>query len=581
MGVSEKAVTSQRDRKGRSIQGTHAPAGPVDWLRRFLEMDEPRATTRKIEWGLYAAACLTLLYFHVVLFRHSGAFWRDETNTIQLASAADWGTVWNWLAKDTAPLMIHALLRTWMTTEYGATLDGLRLMGILISLGIVVSLTISCRLVTGRLPLLALSVVAFNASIFYYCSSIRAYGIAVLFILPCYAAFWRLASRPTPWNAAASLLFALLSCQAGYLNAYLLLGIGMGAAGVSALSRHWSRAALILAICFLAALSLLPYIPALHEYEDACKITKIDLRLGTVFDNFCMALSGESAALGFLWIVLLTCCFARLASQLSRAGGALLDAPSLPLYLAIAVGVSLAAGVVFFLSHAYYPSPWHYSPFVAMAGIFVELALSSGSKDRRLWTWCLRMAAAAVIVVVSLPEISASARLRRTNLDLASRIVADEAASGDFILVNPFWLAPGFKYYYQGKAEWNTLPPTSSEMEVCLFPYPAMKDAMARPHAIDPALRKIEETLSSGGRLWVVGDMAFLPPNMAPPSLSAAPDPQFGWNNIVYSRVWMLQVGRFLETHAMKGRQVPVEVDHPVSPLENVSVYCFEGWRNR
>jgi hypothetical protein len=42
---------------------------------------------RAIPWIVLVAACAFLLWMHIVLFRHSGSFWRDETSSIQLARA--------------------------------------------------------------------------------------------------------------------------------------------------------------------------------------------------------------------------------------------------------------------------------------------------------------------------------------------------------------------------------------------------------------------------------------------------------------------------------------------------------------
>ena len=74
--------------------------------------------------------------------------------------------------------------------------------------------------------------------------------------------------------------------------------------------------------------------------------------------------------------------------------------------------------------------------------------------------------------------------------------------------MTPFWLAPVSSTIIMD-AEWNTLPLTSSDLESSLFPYPAFKQVMETPSAIDATVRKIANTLSSGHELWIVGDMEF------------------------------------------------------------------------
>ena len=82
--------------------------------------------------------------------------------------------------------------------------EGIRLLGSLVSIGIIASLFVSCRMLTGRVPLLAMALVPFNVAVFYFGSSIRPYGLAILLIIPCYAAFWRMARARrggTCWRA--------------------------------------------------------------------------------------------------------------------------------------------------------------------------------------------------------------------------------------------------------------------------------------------------------------------------------------------------------------------------------------------
>ena len=208
-------------------------AGPQPLVRRLLAVGERPALTRKIDWALFALMCLSVLVLNVVLYRHSGAFWRDETSSIFLASVPTLKEMWNRLAVDSAPAMFYGSLRLWIAAGAGGSDEGLRLFGILVSLGIVASLSVSCWLLTARLPLLATALVALNVSVFYYCSSLRSYGLAVLFIMPCCAAFWRLCRQPSRWNILASLLLAILSCHTSYQNSYLLLAIGLGGAGTA------------------------------------------------------------------------------------------------------------------------------------------------------------------------------------------------------------------------------------------------------------------------------------------------------------------------------------------------------------
>ena len=132
---------------------------------------------------------------------------------------------------------------------------------------------------------------------FYFGSSIRPYGLAMVLIIPCYAAFWRMARAPTRWNVLASLLLATLSCHASYVNSCLLLGIGVAASTVCVLCRLWKRVLLILAICFFAAISLLPYVPVVRQYDEAAVTMKSKVDLPIIIDRFSATLSENKVAL--------------------------------------------------------------------------------------------------------------------------------------------------------------------------------------------------------------------------------------------------------------------------------------------
>ena len=112
---------------------------------------------------------------------------------------------------------------------------------------------------------------------------------------------------------------------------------------------------------------------------------------------------------------------------------------------------------------------------------------------------------AASIVLASLAPVWRAAHVRRTNLDLVSTLLAERAAPGDLILLNPFWLAPGFKYHYRGTAEWSTIPLTSTDVASSVFPFAPIKRAMETPSAIVPTLERVGRTLDRGNRLWIVG----------------------------------------------------------------------------
>jgi len=452
----------------------------------------------------------------------------------------------------------------------------LRLWGHIISLGILVSLFFSCRILTGRVPLLATALVVFNISIYYYCSTIRSYGLAVLLIMPCCAAFWRLAQGPSRWNLIACFTFSILACHASYQNSYLLFAIGIAAAGVCAVCRLWKRTFWILAICFISGCSMFVYLSAIYEYRDACEILRRELEFSAVARAFANALVGHNIPLLVIWLLLsvgtpLFLIFQTLSEcKVSR------KTPSLALYLLILGIVAFTSGLIFFMTQGIAPFPWHYTPFIAIAGLIVEAA--SHWQGNKAWRWLGRVTLACIIIVVSLPSLWEKAFLRRTNMDLICNLLAEDAHPNDLILVNPFWLSPNFKYYYHGQAQWNTLPLTATDVLSSVQPYARIKQLMTTADPLEKTIEEIRNTLSSNNRVWIVGGVQFTSSNVAPESLPPAPRSPSGWNCYPYAQSWSAQVGFFLQAHAARTQIVPVPVDLSVNDLENEPLILVEGW---
>jgi hypothetical protein len=532
--------------------------------------------SRRVQWIALAAGCALAALLQIVLYRHAGAFWRDEASTLLIAAAPDFGRMWDWLSKDSAPGLVYTLLRVWRFAGPDGSQEWLRLFGTLVALGTIASVAGTCRSLTGAVPLVAPALVLFNPSIFYYGSSLRAYGLATILILPCAAAFWRVARGPTRGNVAASALLGILSCHASYQNSYLLLAIGTAGAACALACRLWKRALLIAGLGLVAASSLSVYSRAILEYGDVARIVSFDVDLATVGRRLVEVAEGNRALIA-VWSVLLPAAVIGLVARAFRQRRADPATPSLDLYLLIILLVANGAGALFFVTHGIYPHPWHYIPFLAVAGVVIEGA-ARPLDDRRPGA-AARMAVAVLVVAVSLTPLWRLAHVRRTNLDRLASVVAARAARDDLILLHPFWLAPGFRYHYRGGTEWNTVPLTPSDLESSILPFAPIKRLMATPDAMRPTLARIEATLAGGHRLWVIGGIELPKPGAALLDLAPAPRSPFGWNSIVYGMAWSQQLGAFLRDRAGTIDYVPVDVGQPVNPLEMPALIRIEGRR--
>ena len=180
------------------------------------------------EWFAFAAVAMTSIALHVRLALFVGALWRDETNSLNLATLPVLSDIRHFLDYDSFPALFFAVLRGW-TNIFGAQNDdALRLFGLIIGLAILAVLCLNARTFGSRLPLLSLALIGLNPMIIRYGDSVRAYGLGILLILLTLRSFWQLvetANFPSRKRIVVATLCALLSVHCLYYNSVLLLAI--------------------------------------------------------------------------------------------------------------------------------------------------------------------------------------------------------------------------------------------------------------------------------------------------------------------------------------------------------------------
>ncbi|GEM_PF-4984662 len=506
---------------------------------------------RRAEWTLFLLGALLLTALHVVLYRHSGALWRDEIHSVVVARMPGWRAMYGSLAIDSFPGLWAAVLRLWI--GIGATDAWMRFLGFVLSVAVVIALWLNARRTSP--PVLALAFAAFNPAVFYYGSSLRAYGLALLLVILLFGAVWRVIDRPRPFRIVAAVLLSILCANANYQDSYLIFAVCTAGAVVCLAQRLWGRGALILGIGLAGALSLLPYVGIIRAYAVGGSIRQASPGVGAVWEQFCEAFDPARWALLPLFLLLVL---------LARRGrGAL--------YGLLTVAISAAALYRFVLASGLPTFPWHFVPFIGLAALALDFAADGAPR-------MARMVVAAAAMAVSVYPLWNLAHLRRTNIDLAADDVASVAAPRDFVFVSPFWFCYSFKYYYKGAAPWSILPLVPDDR--IDLEYAAIKPLMEKPDPLAPAFAKIERTLRSGGRVWIVGRMPGPPPGRQPPKIGPAPDPVHGWDNAWYMQVWAMQTNYFLHRHAARFIVVPEEKGRPVNHLERAEIAMVEGWKD-
>lgn len=109
--------------------------------------------------------------------------------------------------------------------------------------------------------------------------------------------------------------------------------------------------------------------------------------------------------------------------------------------------------------------------------------------------------------------------------------------------------------------------------------YDLIKEKLAATAPIKPVLDRISQTLASGNRLWIVGELpAPESEEKAPPDLPPAPESPYGWADMPYSYVWGRQTERFITAHGGHIEAVPIGPGEAVSIYEKSALAVVKGW---
>jgi hypothetical protein len=182
-----------------------------------------------------------------------------------------------------------------------------------------------------------------------------------------------------------------------------------------------------------------------------------------------------------------------------------------------------------------------------------------------------------VLAAAIVPSVRAEASMRQTNMDIIAGALERQAAPGDFIVVNPWYVGATFWFYYHGMAKWATLPPIA---ESGVVRFDLLRAQLSDPGSLQQLFEAMEKSLSSGGRLWIVGPLDAPAAGQLPPPLPTLQEstPDFGFVDN-YQRVLTLHFGYFVQSHTTAALKVDLKIPQPVSPYEKLDLAVFKGWR--
>jgi hypothetical protein len=535
---------------------------------------------RRAEWVVAAGLTIAVIYLHVIAAVSAGALWRDEANSIGLATLPGVADVWKNLQYDSFP-MLWILIVRFLASLVGPMNDpAFRVFGFLVGVAIVGALWLNAWTFRRSVPLLSLALLALNPSIVRFGDSMRGYGFGIFLILVTAAALWNFVQSPDARRFIVAAIVAVASVQVLYYNAVLLLAFGAGAVAVSVLGRSWRTAGLVVLIGLTAALSLLPYRAMIHDassWNVLVQIPDFSLRLfwSRLSDTFWPV--GLWAPIVWLELFLIAVVYGVRAVAFPQWLNLSKEHRDAALFSAVTLIVG-GTGIFIFLRVLSYPTePWYYLTLLALAAVSIDSAYgallqSSGTRIARL----------AIVLVLGFATFSGTlrvARTRLTNVDAIAYRLKTIGRPGDVVLVTPWPNGVSFDRYYRGQAPWTTLPQLAFYR---FHRYDLIKQEMMvgnQRSVMQPILDDAEEALRTGRQVYIVGE--FMPPPIGERPTLLPPAPLAGrpWPLGAYQDQWYSMLGFFLQQHAKVIAPIPVHTYKAVSEYEYLHLFSATGWK--
>jgi hypothetical protein len=529
------------------------------------------------------AVLLTIVAIWLRLFTafSAGALWRDEANTVALATFPSVGDVWRNLQYDSFPILWLIFVRVFSAVVGPMNDAAFRALGFVVGAGMVACLWWYARTFRVRMPLVSLLLVGLSPSVIVWGDSVRAYGTGIVLMLISGILLWRYIERSTVLRFLLAAIAALASVHTLFYNPVLLIAFGLGALAVCFTRNDYKTALGVIAIGFVAAISLVVYVPSIRaaaKWNDLVRMPHYTIgsfweMLGKTLEPvghwqiyFWTGLSILALVVG-LWTIR-----TRTATRESRAQREIVLFSTLTL-LASVIGV-----FVFLRALSYPTQPWYYISMLVIAAVCIDAIAGTivlGDVTREI----LIAGVSAVAVVTVFPAI-VGVSPRMTRVDRIAAQLANEGNSKDFVVVNPWFIGVTFDRYYRGRAPWETVPPIGFH---AFHRYDIVKARMLSPDqhlAMVPLENQMRAALSSGHRVFVVGDIPDSTQFAVIDRLLAGPRRANERIEGEYGSRWALMIARFLSAHATAIEQVSHNyAGWMVNRLESPRVLLATGWR--
>ena len=525
---------------------------------------------KSAEWLTAVVLSLLIVFLLIARATHAGGLWRDECDSVELARMASLGDIVHNLHFTSFPILFPTLVR-FFTTLFGTSDTALRRFGLLVGISLLLVAWFNARN-RGDVPLILPALVGLNVTFLTVGTWIRGYGIGSVLVTLAFGLTFLFVAHPTVLRLVMMFVCYIVSMQLLYFPAAIVPAFLLAAFAICLLRREFKWALALCGIATVCALSYVPKFLTYFEIRDWVVVLQRKTTAGELWQEFILALGNPNGLMALVWLTVIA--LSLLAAVWIIASKSRRE-PAVATLLCFAVMVVVLAMPMYFIflwTLHNIPETRYYLTLLCVLAASVEVIV--GLLVHFVWVRVARLVLAlglaATLPVFAWPKIVE----RETDLDFIARNLQQYARDRDLIIVNRWFLAPGFSWYYHGRARWMTLPELNEKR---IHRYDLLIAKMQTPDAVADIRSAISETLQSGNRVWLVGG-AQLSQQGEPFMIGPAPDPQFGWDSGMYDYAWATQLGAFLQQHVIDGEVVLPPLTG-VNQNENVPLLIARGWK--
>ena len=555
-----------------SIRETAIGTGPPDSPSEQAG-DRKIVYIRRIEWAISILLCAVVLFCIVARTLHAGPLWRDECDSLNLATMPRFADVLEYLHYTAFPILFPTIVRTY-TALFGTSDIVLRIFGLVVGILFLGAAWFQAWSSSRTPPLLLPALIGLNFNFLTAGLWLRGYGLGSVLIVLAFAVTTKFLLQPNGMRLMTVFLAYLAGMQCLFFNGALVPAMVLAATVVLLVRREWKWMWLLLGVAAVCGLTYLPYIWKIYSSTITwAVIVQTPFSWRWLLRGFVNACGGPDLTGSAAWLSMVGLCFVAGAWRLKVVwnSGRTRERDML-LFALLVIPIAVLAQFGFLRAMRNIIIQRYHMACISL--IVAAATLIAANIASYWWLYFGRIAltvmAASMLFVAPWNELNK----RKSNIDVVAQRVEKEARPNDLIVVNDGQIGISFNRYYHGTNRWVTVPEIDDHR---IHRYDLLQKKMMEFFPLDDVKKDIATTLKAGNRVWIVGTIGESLKN-AETMIAPAPDPEYGWQLPYYINAWSRDLGTFIRRHVNRG-QLIVRKEKSVSRWENLQLRACEGWR--